>query len=73
LLVYVIGLPAQQAVVVSLAAVGAIAVIGASYRASIAASLGQSHGHEYVMAVIGGMRGWIAVGLPTTSEHNQAA
>jgi hydroxyacylglutathione hydrolase len=52
-----------------------IAVLcGSGYRASIAASLLKSHGHEHVMPVLGGMSGWAAAGLPTvTDEQKQAA
>jgi hydroxyacylglutathione hydrolase len=45
-----------------------VAVIcGSGYRSSVAASVLQARGHRRVMNVLGGMTGWEAEGLPTTS------
>lgn len=39
-------------------------VCGSGYRASVAASLLQRHGHKHVANVLGGMSGWRSAGYP---------
>jgi hydroxyacylglutathione hydrolase len=42
-------------------------VCGSGYRSSVSASLLQHHGHDRVANVLGGMHGWLAAGLRSTS------
>lgn len=54
---------------VDLPADGTLAIIcGSGYRSSVAASVLQQRGRQDVINVLGGMDGWRAAGLPTTTD-----
>ncbi len=52
-------------------AAGPLAIIcGSGYRSSVAASVLQQRGRQDVINVLGGMEGWRAAGLPTTTDES---